>query len=88
MILSILIIIVIALTAFWWSNQGTFSAFLHMLCCLVAGAVAFAAWEPVAYLLLGAGGLPPPRSPEALQLQGFRAEALKPWSFRASGLQP
>ena len=58
MILSILIIIVIALTAFWWSNQGTFSAFLHMLCCLVAGAVAFAAWEPVAYLLLGAGGLP------------------------------
>ena len=41
MILSILIIIVIALTAFWWSNQGTFSAFLHMLCCLVA------AWSPL-----------------------------------------
>ena len=58
MILSILIIIVIALTAFWWSNQGTFSAFLHMLCSLVAGAVAFAVWEPVTHLLLGAGGLP------------------------------
>ena len=58
MILSLLIIIVIALTAFWWGNQGTFSAFLHMLCCLVAGAVAFAAWEPAAYLLLRAEGLP------------------------------
>ena len=58
MILSILIIIVIALTAFWWSNQGTFSAFLHMLCCLVAGAVAFAAWEPATYMVLNAEGLP------------------------------
>ena len=42
MILSILIIIVIALAAFWWGNQGAFSALLHMLCALVAGAVAFA----------------------------------------------
>ena len=38
MILSILIIIVIALAAFWWGNQGAFSALLHMLCALVAGA--------------------------------------------------
>ena len=58
MILSILIIIVIALAAFWWGNQGAFSALLHMLCALVAGAVAFAAWEPLAYMLLNAGGLP------------------------------
>ena len=34
MILSILIIIVIALAAFWWGNQGAFSALLHMLCAL------------------------------------------------------
>ena len=58
MILSILIIIVIALSAFWWGNQGAFSALLHMLCALVAGAVAFAGWEPLAYMLLNAGGLP------------------------------
>ena len=58
MILSILIIIVIALSAFWWSNQGTFSAFLHMLCCLVAGAIAFAAWEPATYMVLNAEWLP------------------------------
>ena len=58
MILSILIIIVIALAAFWWGNQGAFSGLLHMLCALVAGAVAFAAWEPLAYMLLNAGGLP------------------------------
>ena len=50
MILSILIIIVIALAAFWWGNQGAFSALLHMLCALVAGAVGFAAWEPLAHL--------------------------------------
>ena len=58
MILSILIIVVIVLAAFWWGNQGAFSALLHMLCALVAGAVAFAAWEPLAYTLLNAGGLP------------------------------
>ena len=58
MILSILTIIVIALAAFWWGNQGAFSALLHMLCALVAGAIGFAVWEPVAYTLLDAGGLP------------------------------
>ena len=58
MILSILIIIVIALAAFWWGNQGALSALLHMLCALVAGAIGFAVWEPVAYTLLDAGGLP------------------------------
>ena len=46
MILSVLIIIVIALAAFWWGNQGAFSALLHMLCALVAGAIGFAVWEP------------------------------------------
>ncbi len=58
MILSILIIIVIALAAFWWGNQGAFSALLHMLCALMAGAVGFAAWEPLAHMLVNAGGLP------------------------------
>ena len=58
MILSILIIIVIALTAFWWGNQGSFSAMLHMLCALVAGAIGFAAWEPLTHMLLDADGLP------------------------------
>ena len=58
MILSVLIIIVIALAAFWWGNQGAFSALLHMLCALVAGAVGFAVWEPLAFMFLNAGGLP------------------------------
>ncbi len=35
-----------------WVIRGFFSAFLHMLCVLAAGAIAFAAYEPVTLLLL------------------------------------
>ena len=49
---AILLIVFIALA---WLRYGFWSAFLHMFCVIVAGALAFAAWEPVAMLLLGAG---------------------------------
>ncbi len=48
-------LIVILLTlgiAYLWSTRGLFSAFLHLLCTIVAGAIAFALWEPLAYMLL------------------------------------
>ena len=48
-------IIVILLTlgvAYLWATRGLFSAFLHLACTLVAGAIAFAAWEPLAYFML------------------------------------
>lgn len=35
-----------------WVIRGFFSAFLHMLCVLAAGAVAFAVYEPITMLLL------------------------------------
>lgn len=35
-----------------WVIRGFFSAFLHLLCVLAAGAVAFAVYEPLATLLL------------------------------------
>ena len=35
-----------------WVIRGFFSAFLHLLCAVAAGAVAFAAYEPLALLLL------------------------------------
>lgn len=48
-----LVVIVLTLgIAYLWATRGLFSAFLHLVCTLVAGAIAFAAWEPLAYLLL------------------------------------
>lgn len=52
MILSLIAIGVVAGLAYVWLTRGFFSAFLNMVCVLVAGAIAFAVWEPVAYLLL------------------------------------
>lgn len=54
MILSLLAIALVGLIAYLWSAQGAFSAFLHLVCVIVAGAVAFAVWEPLVYgVLLG-----------------------------------
>jgi len=42
----------VLLVAYLWSAQGLFSALLHMACTIVAGAIAFAVWEPVTYAFL------------------------------------
>ncbi|MFG0325751.1 MAG: CvpA family protein [Phycisphaerales bacterium JB037] len=48
-----LIVIAIALgLAALWMVRGFFSSFLHMICVIAAGAIAFALWEPLAYLIL------------------------------------
>lgn len=52
MILSVITIAIVALIAYLWAGQGAFSAFLHMVCTLVAGAVAFALWETITNSLL------------------------------------
>lgn len=54
-ILSLIVVAFILLIAYWWANQGLFSAILHCVCVIVAGALAFAFWEPVVigYLLKG-----------------------------------
>lgn len=52
MILSIVAIGLVAILGWVWLTRGFFSAFLHLLCTVAAGAMAFAIWEPVAYLLL------------------------------------
>lgn len=52
-LLNIILILVVLLIAYWWANQGLLSSFLHLLCVIMAGAIAFAFWEPlVAGLLL------------------------------------
>jgi|GEM_PF-319268 len=55
MILSLFLVLIVALIAYWWMNQGFFSALLHFLCVLVAGTVAFSLWEwvTVSYFLRG-----------------------------------
>ncbi len=52
MYLSIGTIIVAGMIAYIWSARGFFSAFLHMLCVIIAGALAFALWEPIAHWIL------------------------------------
>jgi len=49
---NILILGLVGLIAYWWANQGLFSAILHLLCVIAAGAVALAFWEPLVTGLL------------------------------------
>lgn len=51
--ISFVVIGVIGVIAYIWGSRGFFSAFLHMVCCVIAATVAFAAWEPLAYWLMG-----------------------------------
>ena len=58
MILNVLVILFTGAIALMWGlrgkGRGFFSSFLALVCTVIAGAVAFAAWEPLAYgFLLG-----------------------------------
>ncbi len=62
-IFNILVIGLVALIAYWWSNEGAFSSLMHLVCVIVAGAVAIAVWEPFFFNLMfvegSFGGLMP-----------------------------
>jgi uncharacterized membrane protein required for colicin V production len=51
--IHVLVIAIIGVIAYIWASRGFFSAFLHMLCVIVAGSIAFAVWEPISYLIMG-----------------------------------
>jgi hypothetical protein len=51
-ILNSALVLFVLLIAYWWANQGLFSALLHLLCVIIAGAIALAFWEPVTLGLL------------------------------------
>jgi hypothetical protein len=54
MFMNIGVILLVLFIAYLWTQQGLFSAFLHFVCTLVAGAIALAVWEPLVYgALLG-----------------------------------
>ena len=55
-ILNLLIIGLVLLIAYWWSQQGFFGSLLHLLAVIVAGALALAFWEPIAIDVLLTGG--------------------------------
>ncbi|MCA9291383.1 MAG: CvpA family protein [Phycisphaerales bacterium] len=51
-ILNFLIIAITLLIAYWWANQGFFSAMLHLICVIAAGTITLAFWEPLNMLLM------------------------------------
>ena len=53
MIANVLIVIFLALMVYWWGGvQGFFSAWIHMMCTILAGALALAGWEPMVHWVL------------------------------------
>lgn len=54
MIMNILVVVLVAVTAWILAAYGFFSSLLHFACVVVAGAIAFAVWEPLVLLFLGA----------------------------------
>ncbi|MFO0873309.1 MAG: CvpA family protein [Phycisphaerales bacterium] len=55
-ILNLILVGIAGLIAYWWANQGFFSALLHFICVVVAGAIALSVWEFVTVSFLLTGG--------------------------------
>lgn len=54
MTMSLIGILITGLVGYVWATRGFYAALIHMICTLIAGAIAFAVWEPIAYALLQA----------------------------------
>jgi len=50
--LSIIAVVVTLGLGYIWLTRGFFSALIHLICTIIAGAIAFAAWEPLSYWFL------------------------------------
>ena len=55
-IFNIIIVGIVGLIAYWWANEGLFSALLHLICVITAGSIALAFWEPITLAMLKGGG--------------------------------
>ena len=53
---NLIIIGLVVLIAYWWSDEGAFSALLHLVCVIAAGAIAFAVWEPLIFDVMSVKG--------------------------------
>jgi|GEM_PF-1107019 len=58
MLANIFIIAFVFFMAYWWGSRGMFSAVLHLASVIIAGALAFALWEPITVGIL-LGRMPP-----------------------------
>lgn len=52
MLANLLVVAFVAFMAYWWGNQGFFSAVLHLASVIIAGTLALAIWEPLVVNLL------------------------------------
>ncbi|MBC8309239.1 MAG: CvpA family protein [Phycisphaerales bacterium] len=52
---NIAIVGLVLLIAYWWSNEGLFSSLLHLVCVIIAGAIAFSLWEPITMSMMSGG---------------------------------
>jgi len=52
-VINLFVIVLVGFIAYMWSQEGLFSALIHFVCTVIAGAVALAVWEPLAYIMLG-----------------------------------
>ncbi|MFK7759522.1 MAG: hypothetical protein AB8C13_06220 [Phycisphaerales bacterium] len=58
MFMNIIVVIFVLAVAYTWMTRGVFNAMLHALCVFFAGAIAFAVWEPLSLMILGASEMP------------------------------
>lgn len=54
MIMNLFVVVLVLAIAYAWMVRGVFSSMLHALCALMAGAIAFAVWEPLSIMLVNA----------------------------------
>lgn len=56
MIIFAIATLAVLILAWVWGSRGFFSALIHMMCVIIAGAVAFGVWEVIAYAILESTG--------------------------------
>jgi hypothetical protein len=52
MIMTLITLFVVGALTYLWVTRGFMSALIHMICVIVAGAIAFGVWEPVSMQIL------------------------------------
>jgi hypothetical protein len=52
-VFNLIVLVMVGFIAYMWSQEGLISGMIHLVCAVIAGAVALSVWEPLAYLMLG-----------------------------------
>lgn len=56
MMIFLMATLAVAILGWVWGSRGFFSALIHLVCVIIAGAIAFGVWELAGYALLDAAG--------------------------------